>query len=469
MKILKQNKAICAVLALVLCLSVLLVACENGQDQPAPETSETQNSTAQVPEEGEQDATEAGTNQEGSETETESEGVSGTETEEGTAAGTESETESQPQDVTYTVSVIGSDGMVRQGALVRFYLGGEQVVMVPTNADGVAEAQLPSDTYEVVIDNILGEKYDATGCIVTPECPALSVKLCALPTEGEVIYAYSHLAGDYVDCNALRIDQGEYWATLTAGDLTYFLFIASCGGVFEISADETLPLSIGYFGSTFFVLPESTVPEENNAIRVEVYDDMVDNYAFVIGVHSEDVALTECVLRVTYVGDREVSEDEMPWTDIMPKGEIASYQKPTGTLRPFDVTSTKLQAVFNPADGYYHVGSADGPVILLNLGNSSPYMDALTTVCNNMRLGVYVYDEDGKLVSKDSYNELLLAYSEASSGGYYPLDQTLANMLQVVGGYIGWYDASSPMYLFSEQPLLVPENAWLFACVYGQS
>ena len=71
-------------------------------------------------------------------------------------------------------------------------------------------------------------------------------------------------------------------------------------------------------------------------------------------------------------------------------------------------------------------------------------------------------------MSKDSYNELILAYSAVADGGYYPLDATLASVMQVVGAYIGWYDASSPMYLFAEEPLVVPENAWLFACAYVQ-
>ena len=94
-------------------------------------------------------------------------------------------------------------------------------------------------------------------------------------------------------------------------------------------------------------------------------------------------------------------------------------------------------------------------------------MDALTTVCNNMRLGVYVYDEDGNLLSKDSYNELIWAYNNVSDGGYYALDETLLNMIKTVGDYMGWYDASSPMYLFAGKVLTV-ENAHLFACVYVQ-
>jgi hypothetical protein len=215
------------------------------------------------------------------------------------------------------------------------------------------------------------------------------------------------------------------------------------------------------------VLTESVAVEENNAIEVEVYDDMVYNYAFVIGIAAEDAAVSACNLRVEYVDERETTVEDLPWNDLMPSGTLAAFTKPTGTLKKFDVTDDALQVVYNEQDGYYHVGSVQGPVLMLNLGNDSPYMDALTTVCGTMRLGVYVYDEQGNFVSKDSYNELIYAYNAVSDGGYYPLDQTLADAMRTIGAYMGWYDASSPMSLFGAAPV-VPEHAHLFACVYVQ-
>ncbi len=447
-----QNRAFCALLAMLLCLGVLLTACNTGGEEPAPETQSTEQTTAQQTQGAPESDTAPETEQEGSVTEPE----------------TEPETETEIQTMTYTVSVTGSNAAARQGAVVRFYLGEEQVSMVSTGADGTATAELPVETYTVVIDNILGETYDTANVTLSPETPALSVQLYALPSSGEEIYAYQAAADDYVPYQASRLGEGVYMTTLTEGDMTYFLFVATRDGVFRISADESLPVSIGYYGSTSFVLTNSAATEENNAISLEVYEDMVNNYAFVIGVRAEEADVATCVLRVEYVGEREMTPEDMPWTDVMPQGTLSAFQKPAGTVRPFDVTSTKVQAVYNPEDGYYHLNAADGAVLMLNLSNNSPYLDALITVCDNMRLGVYVYDEQGNFVSKDSYNELLRAYAAVADGGYYPLDATLANAMQVIGAYIGWYDASSPMYLFAEQPLVVPENAWLFACAYVQ-
>jgi predicted small secreted protein len=444
-------QALSMLLTLLLCASVL-AACKGNEQEGAGEMQGTD-----APEQ----STEAGENTtEAPETEESTE-----ESTEGTAeAGT---TEPEPEKVAYAVTVIGSDGNARQGAVVRFYQGEEQVTMVATGADGTANAQLLPGTYTVVIDNILGEQYETEGCTVTPETPTLTVRLFGLPAAGEEIYAYSPAADDYVAYKTGRIGEGEYYVKLTANDMTYLLFVASRGGVFRISADADKALSIGYFGSTSFVLTESVAVEENNAIEVEVYDDMVYNYAFVIGIAAEDAAVSACNLRVEYVGEREATVEDLPWNDLMPSGTLAAFTKPAGTLKKFDVTDDSLQVVYNEQDGYYHVGSAQGPVLMLNLGNDSPYMDALTTVCGTMRLGVYVYDEQGNFVSKDSYNELIYAYNAVSDGGYYPLDRTLADAMRTIGAYMGWYDASSPMSLFGAAPV-VPEHAHLFACVYVQ-
>ena len=446
------NKAILVLLSLLLCLGTVLVACEDKGDVPSDTQSSEQDAT--------QDAGQT-TGPVGESTDT-----NAPETEQPSQS-EEQTTEPEPEKLRYTVSVIGSDGSPRQGAVVRFYQGEEQVTMVATAADGKANAELLPNTYTVVIDNILGEQYETEHCTLTPEAPVLEVQLYGLPAAGEEIYAYSPAADDYVAYQTGRIGEGEYWTALKSGDMTYLLFVASRGGVFRISADEQLALSIGYFGSTSFVLTESVVAEENNAILLEVYDDMVYNYAFVIGIMPEDGAPGACTLCVEYVGERMPTVDDMPWNDIMPQGELAQFTKPEGTLKNFDISDVGLSVVYNENDGYYHVGSADGAVLMLNLENDSPYMDALTTVCSNMRLGVYVYDEAGNVISKDSYNDLIWAYNKVADGGYYPLDQTLADMMLAVGNYMGWYDASSPTSLFGAA-MIVPEHAHLFACAYVQ-
>lgn len=446
------KKGLFPVLTALLCLSLLLVGC-SGEQPPEPINPGETSDPGQATEPGESDTTVG---------DGESSNTQESDTEESTT-----EQESEPATVTYTVTVTGSDGSLRQGAMIGVSKGGEELATAVTGTDGVASFELVPDMYEVAIKGLLGETYVADGCELTPDSTALAIRLYGLPGAGEEIYAYSPVADDHVAYDAKRVVEGSTVVTLNADDMTYYLFISARGGTFKLSLDESVAASIGYFGSTSYVLTESIVAEENNAILIDVYDDMVFNYAFVIGIKAEDAELTRCVLTVEYVSERETTEDELPWTDVAPEGELAQYTKGQGTYHTFDMEGDVVSLVYNESDGYYHVGTADGPLVLINLGNDSNYMDALTTVCNNMRLGVYVYGEDGKLLSKDSYNELIWAYHAVSDGGYYPLDRAMLDMLVAVGEYLGWYDASSPMYLF-EGKVLTVENAHLFACVYLQ-
>ncbi len=463
--ILMKNNALLTLIAAILCLCLLLAACESGREQGTNSVADTTAPAESVtdPKEDSSAPEQNGQGTQNGEETSEAQGDGAT----SDGQTTSPETEPVSDTVTYTVSVIGSDGNPRQGALVRIFKGDEQVFMVATAADGNAIAELIPDTYAVVIDNILGENYSKEGCTLTPETTLLTVNLYGVPAPGEEIYAYSAAADDYIAYMANKLSEGSYAVSVSADDMTYYLFTASRGGTFRISTDAELPVSIGYYGSTSFVMTESVAVEENNAITVDVYDDMVFNYAFVIGVKAEEATLFECVLKIEYLSERETTENDVPWIDLMPTKTLTQYEMGAGNPTHFAVDSAEIKLVYNENDGYYHVGSADGPVALINLGNNSLYMDALTTVCDHMRLGVYVYDEDGKLLSKDSYNELIWAYNAVSDGGYYPLDDTLIDMLKVLGDYMGWYDPASPMYLFGGVAL-EPANAYLFACVYLQ-
>ena len=81
---------------------------------------------------------------------------------------------------------------------------------VSTGADGTAVAQLPAQTYTILIDNILGETYIAADCVLSPESPVLSVQLLALPAEGVEIYAYAPSADDDLAYQAAALDEGLY-------------------------------------------------------------------------------------------------------------------------------------------------------------------------------------------------------------------------------------------------------------------
>ena len=83
------------------------------------------------------------------------------------------------------------------------------------------------------------------------------------------------------------------------------------------------------------------------------------------------------------------------------------------------------------------------------------------------------YDENGKFIRKESYNECLLEYIAVmdEKAGVYPLTDDLKYIIQQRGDHYGWFDADGGQYLFKDQngekiPGINKEISWLFPCRY---
>jgi len=67
-------------------------------------------------------------------------------------------------------------------------------------------------------------------------------------------------------------------------------------------------------------------------------------------------------------------------------------------------------------------------------------------------------------VGKYSYNDMIAAYYEhCDSNGVYPLTEELAEAIKLHGKSAGWWNPTSPDFLFNGKPYK-EENAWLFLC-----
>lgn len=112
---------------------------------------------------------------------------------------------------------------------------------------------------------------------------------------------------------------------------------------------------------------------------------------------------------------------------------------------------TYVDIVFSEADGYYHVGSADGPLLLANLMGYSPFNEEKT-------VWDLVYNGVATLDGKNFYEDMVNYFSYASNGqlnGLCPVDKTLEQWLKIVDETAGF----------------VPEDEleWLRICTYYQS
>ncbi|MBQ9699190.1 MAG: redoxin domain-containing protein, partial [Lachnospiraceae bacterium] len=111
-----------------------------------------------------------------------------------------------------------------------------------------------------------------------------------------------------------------------------------------------------------------------------------------------------------------------------------------------------VKIVFNDKDGYYHVGSADGPLLLANLMDYTQFNEEKSV--HDLTYGGSIVMEDGtsiydKIVSYCSYA------TNSKFGTLCTVNKELAELLKIVAKEAG-FDADD-------------ENEWLKMCVYYQS
>ena len=81
-------------------------------------------------------------------------------------------------------------------------------------------------------------------------------------------------------------------------------------------------------------------------------------------------------------------------------------------------------------------------------------------------MSCFIYDDNGTLLKKESYNTLIEAYAAAcGSKGVVPMDKTIADAIKNTGDHRDWW---SGMIFGDDAASVETENAWLFACCYEQ-
>lgn len=398
--------------------------------------------------------------------------------------------------ITYTVSMKDYYGAIPTGfVVVELYSGDEFVTQSRLNNEGVATfEQLPGDyTFKIVFPD--GQYlYDERLAVFTEDVTSVAVTLYNSLGEVQTIYIP---CVDHVDANddgvcdkceveldwafgsriaydAVGIGEGASIVTIDRAEMSYFIFTPTRGGIYEFSYEIDGEAVFGDFGSPHYVMPNSSVEIEDGKFTVSIPDTSINEgtggtLQMVIGIGSETAKTA--VIKIDRVGNYI---PEMPFEDVLPDPNMKKYDSLLNNeLVDIDITDPTVTVVFNENDGFYHYGTADGPVVLVKLtaaGNS--YVTDLTlpsfvTICETDRMCKYFYDEDGNLIAKQSYNYLIEQYAAlVSSKGVLPLDEKLASAIKNTGDHKGWWGASSTIFTGDSAMSVVEENAWLFACCY---
>ena len=377
-------------------------------------------------------------------------------------------------ETTYRVRVQDALGTpYTSGVVVCFLQDGRRKATQEISASGIAEKVLPTGTYtvELMFTEPGAAGYcDSTNTVLSAANPELTLVLAHRATAAVPLFA---------DCErtAYRVELGSTYVMLPEAR-NYFLFTPTQPGTYQFSVTDD-SAAIGYYGTPHFVQSESVAQVVSNTVTVSVSADMIgtdgaDTTVLVIGVDRGKG--DACMLHIRRIGEPEHTLAQEPWSIYEKTVPLAPYMLPENAqLGEFDLTaaSDAYTLVLNENDHFYHLHSADGPVVLVRLGVDSEYLACFKTILETSGVSEYFFDDTGAFVKKVSYSECLLVYiaNMDTEQGVYPLTEDLKCIIQQRGAYVGWFDTGSSLYLFKDAngapiPDINPEISWLFMCCY---
>ena len=409
----------------------------------------------------------------------------------------------------YKVTVTDALGKPYTDVVVKFLQNGASVGMQVVDATGTVIKDLADGDYTVELD--FADKnanyyYDKAAATLSAAKKELTITLAQLPTytvscnhgkpeEMPATYTVTDPNGDGVkcatcgnrgvvesisyqsqDCQVGSVAAGCTYVTLKKGERNYFIFTPTIAGKYEFSLPGS-NATLGYYGAPHFVQGQHAAEEpKDGKFAISVKADMIGTGGtgttrMVLGIDAGDNE--SATIAISRIGEPDWDVSDEPWTTYKTTSQLSQYTLPAGSsLKEFDLKAANYTLV-KDSKGWYHLNSADGPLVVMLLGEKSTYLDDFKTIVEKSRVGKYFYDEKGEFVRKESYNECLLEYIAVmdEKAGVYPLTDDLKYIIQQRGDHYGWFDEQGGQYLFVDQngekiPGINKEISWLFPCRY---
>lgn len=394
-------------------------------------------------------------------------------------------TPSEDGKIEYKVSILDYLGNPMNDVVVTLLQNGEQKNMKVIK-DGVATFKAEKGDYTLSLATPSGNYYyDESKCVLSEATPETTIQLYLKTddTATEELSAISHVTYQVETYVAHQVTEGGTYVSLTAGDMEYFVFRPTREGIYKISFISKARVEIGYYGSpmTVAISANSRVEVVDHAFELEIRSINIgetpeQTTPYVIGLKPASASTKNCILTIEWIQKPDFDPVDAEWMTVRPtETELNRIQThlqnnpipSSAVFKNLDITNENLTVVYNEADGFYHYGTANGPMVYVLLGTASPYLDDFSTVCETGHLGAHFYDSEGKFLRKESYNDLIADYLGISDQKNVacPLNQQLAEVLQNIGEHKGWWKPGTALYLFGNN--IVPtDTAWLFACGY---
>lgn len=374
-------------------------------------------------------------------------------------------------EATYTVTVQNPDGTPAKDIIIKVQKDGVNVAFKLISSTGATVFQLPKDEYTVVLESPSGKAlhYDVDAAFLTPDVTETTLTVRETADDTLSLTAPSK-NGDYTRQEAAAVGEGSTFVLFVTGEYTYAVFTPTRPGVYEFTC-EGEDTALTYHGAPINVFEQPLAYTVDGKITLTVTAGSVGTTPDTTAqfVFRLEGAGSGCTFIITRTGDVPKTPYDEPWTVLTAPAEaLKPYEGITdGTLTDLDVTNPALTVVLGD-DGYYHLDTADGPVVFIRLSSANPYMADFKTITDTARICAYLYNEDGSFDRRESYNELILEYvTVANEDGVVPLNEQLAYVVKTAGNYMGWWNFSDGLDIFDGKPV-DPAVAWLFACAVYQ-
>ena len=363
-------------------------------------------------------------------------------------------TESKPtvEKKTYTVEVVDYNGNPIKDTAVSFLKGGKTVATVMVGSNGKASTSLDKGDYtvEVKFPNSMNYGFDHSAASLTGT--KTSTKVVAAP-KANTQDTTSVFGGEYIMQNVYT---GGIYLELQENGHNFLVFMPTRGGKYSISTTDknakivNAGTTAGYF---------NTSPGyDGNSFTIDIYDDQVSNgLQLVLSV----TGASECVLVIERTGNAGALTTYNEYTAKKTPSMFTLSGVDGKTQHFVDVTASSFDIVMG-ADGYYHKGSATGPIMYVVLNEKAQYISMKDLV------------DKGPLRNPDKgedYTACMYQYVNCVDAKYgvYPLTEDLKYMFQHGGEHKGWWDASveGGYYLFGSK--VANKNiGWMFECCWWE-
>ena len=287
-----------------------------------------------------------------------------------------------------------------------------------------------------------------------------------LPTVTEITMYFVENAGTY-----------DVWAP--DSNEVYVTFQTLISGKYNISLslDDGQTAVIKEYapynnGTNMFYKSQISEGDNTTSIDFEITDayvsDMGSSY-HTFGIAVTDGTPAQVQIVVTRTGDPTPPPEEIDAGVVEAEQVLAEvYGEQEGVRIPVDAITP--ETVVLGSDGFYHVGSETGPVLVAKLIGGNRFLFDGTDLINvelggNRLLHPVILDQEANTRTSYDYTEFVAAYSDVcNADGVVPVTEELADFLKLYASQAGYPVApEDPAGEASEG------NGWLLFCYYYQT